>query len=129
MVGATKSTACVVLFRHGHAGFGCQMKNKLDDAALSAAKDDLLRLCTDCMAEKLKSISGYGQMLERHLSIQHDDIGSDYALAIRESIEELKTFLTIVRPVAVRDEVALEDVNEVLDALRRPASPKRRRRI
>lgn len=104
------------------------MKNDVERADLSAAKDDLLRLCTDYMAQKLKSISGYGQMLERHLSIQHDDIGSDYALAIRESIEELNQFLTVVRPVVMRSTVSLEDVHEALETLQRPVQPQRRRR-
>jgi len=104
---------------------GAAMPNDHDCAEISAAKDELLRTSTDVLAQKLKAMTAYGDMLVRHLAIQRDDIGSDYALAIRESIEELELFLTVVRPLTAKRDVDADEIREALEAVNRPSIRRR----
>lgn len=57
--------------------------------AVDAMRDALMTTSYE-IAQPANAISDYGGLLERHLSTQADDVGSEYALGIREAVERMK---------------------------------------
>ena len=57
--------------------------------AVEAMRDALVTTSYE-IAQPANAISDYGGLLERHLSTQADDVGSEYALGIREAVERMK---------------------------------------
>lgn len=80
--------------------------------------EDLLILITERLNQQLRAMSGYAQMLERHLSIQHDDIGSEYALGIRSGLENLHDMLHKTRAATRHRPIDPEVLNHALSLLR-----------
>lgn len=54
---------------------------------------ELFRIIAEELAPPVRAISVYGDMLGRHLAAQGDDVGSDYAVGLREVLESLDTML------------------------------------
>ena len=79
---------------------------------------ELLRLLTEQVGGPLKTLSGFGQLLERHLSTLGDDVGSEYALGMRGGLEKLSQVLGHVRPVTVRGVAHPDDIAGSIEAIR-----------
>lgn len=62
-------------------------------AVASHRLDQAIQLIAEEMSRPLNDISGYGDMLARHLSGQGDDVGSDYAVGVREGVQQIRDFL------------------------------------
>jgi PAS domain S-box-containing protein len=73
-------------------------------------REALLRLISREFSQPINAISGYGKMLERHLSIQGDDVGSDYALGVRDGIQQLSDAVLQLREVAEGEGSELDDL-------------------
>ena len=56
-------------------------------------KSELFRMIVEELAPPVLAISIYGDMLGRHLAAQGDDVGSDYAVGLRDALERLDTTL------------------------------------
>lgn len=83
-------------------------------------RDELLRIVAEELARPVRTISGYGDMLGRHLSAQHDHVGSDYAIGIREGVQRLDAVIARLLRVAQSGEMSLDEMNESLAAIRMP---------
>ena len=87
-------------------------------AAVLSLKEDVLDLVINKLNHSTRAISGYAGMLERHLSIQEDTIGSEYALGMRNGLEELHTLLHHLRPVSVRRGDGLVETRDTVAKLK-----------
>ena len=52
-----------------------------------------LRRAAADIARPLNEMSRFGRLLERHLAAQRDDVGSDYAVGVRDGIEQMQILL------------------------------------
>ena len=57
----------------------------------------LLRIVSEELSYPVNEISGFSTMLERYLSAQHDDVGSDYVIGVRTGVEQLKGLIDQLR--------------------------------
>lgn len=73
-------------------------------------REALIRRISREFIQPINAISGYGKMLERHLSSQGDDVGSDYALGVRDGIEQLSDVMLQLRRAAEGCETAIDDL-------------------
>jgi hypothetical protein len=78
---------------------------------------ELSGLLTGWLGVQARTLSGYGSMLERHLSAQQDDVGSEYALAMRDAISELEGMVRKLRWLT-GNKASGEDVATVIELLR-----------
>ena len=62
-----------------------------------AMRDQLLRIVSEELSYPVNEISGFSTMLERHLSAQRDDVGSDYVIGVRDGVERLKGLIEQLR--------------------------------
>ena len=86
-------------------------------------KAELLRILAEELAPPLRAISVYGEMLERHLSVQRDDLGSDYALGLRDGVQRLDKLLVQLMRAAQSGNMSLEEMSAFLSKVRGSASP------
>jgi signal transduction histidine kinase len=56
-------------------------------------KSELFRMIVEELGPPMRAISVYGDMLGRHLAAQRDDVGSDFAVGLRDGLERLDTTL------------------------------------
>lgn len=80
-------------------------------------KSQLLRIVTEELSHPMNEISGYGNLLERHLSARHDDVGSDIAVGLRSGIERLHAVLAQLRDIALNGELDYEELSSALAEL------------
>jgi hypothetical protein len=73
----------------------------------------------------VRAISVFGEMLERHLAAQRDDVGSDYAVGLREELERLDTMLGQLMRIA-QGGMSIEEMNAALAAIRGGGRPRER---
>jgi signal transduction histidine kinase len=81
-------------------------------------KDELFRVVAEELAYPVRSISTYGEMLERHLSSQHDDVGSDYAVGLRAGVQRLDELLLQLMRIAQGGDMSFEEMTARLAAIR-----------
>ncbi len=82
-------------------------------------KDELFRILAEELAPPLRAISVHGEMLERHLAAQQDDVGSDHALGLRDGVQRLDgLFVQLMR--AAQDNMSIDEMGAFLAALRGP---------
>lgn len=81
-------------------------------------RDELLRIVLEELAQPLRAISSYGEMLGRHLSAQEDDVGSDHVVGIRGGVQRLDELLSRLLRVAQGGELKLEELTASLSAIR-----------
>ncbi len=91
---------------------GCELAKAL------RLRDTLLRIVTEELAQPVRTISGYGDMLGRHLSAQRDDVGSDYAIGIREGVQRLDAVIGRLLRVAQSGAMSLDEMTDSLAAIR-----------
>ena len=80
-------------------------------------KDDVIAHVTDHLNNVMRTMSGYAGMLERHLSIQDDPVGSEYAVGVRGGLEEMQKLLHHLRPIARNREADALECQRALDRL------------
>ena len=81
-------------------------------------RTQLLRVVAEELSQPVNEISGFSTMLERHLSAQHDDVGSDIAIGMRSGIEKLGAVLDQLREIALNGELDYEELSSALSRLR-----------
>ena len=97
----------------------CRHPTHVEQAASDrSAREALLVLVTERLNHQLRSISSHAERLERHLSTQRDDIGSEFALGMRSSLEALHQMLHVVNPVIRSAEDPGHEARKALSLLR-----------
>jgi signal transduction histidine kinase len=86
-------------------------------------KTELLLILAEELAPPLRAISVYAEMLERHLASQRDDVGSDYALGLRDGVQRLGELMAQLMRAAQNGNMSVEEMGASLAALRAPRSP------
>ena len=87
-----------------------------------AMRDEVLRIVSEELSYPVNEISGFSKMLERHLSAQGDDVGSDYVIGVRTGVERLKGLIEQMRN-APEDEG--RDFDQISRELARMSAPGR----
>lgn len=83
-----------------HDAEATEFRADAEEAALLLnVKEDVIESMTDHLNDVTRTMSGYAGMLERHLSIQDDTVGSEYAIGVRSGLEQLQTLLHHLRPI------------------------------
>ena len=82
-----------------------------------AVNTDLMRAISSLFSQVTRTMVGYSEMMTRHLGAQGDDLGSEYALAIRNSIATLEASLTRLRPLTA-GAASVEEVAEIVEFFR-----------
>ena len=74
-------------------------------------REQLLRIVSEELSYPVNEISGFSTMLERHLSAQRDDVGSDYVIGVRDGVERLKGLIEQLRNAPEGDAVDFEQIS------------------
>jgi signal transduction histidine kinase len=82
-------------------------------------KSELFRMIVEELGPPVRAISIYGDMLGRHLSAQGDDVGSDYAVGLRDGLERLDTTLAQLMRLVQSGGASADQMNGGLGALHR----------
>ena len=82
-------------------------------------KAELFRILAEELAPPVRATSAYGHMLERHLAAQRDDVGSDYAVAMRDGLQRLDELLAQLMRITQGSNLSIDELNANLAALRR----------
>ncbi|MEM9061483.1 MAG: PAS domain-containing protein [Pseudomonadota bacterium] len=85
-------------------------------------KDELLRVVSQELSQPVNKITDFGDLLMRHLSKQGDDVGSDYAIGLREGVEELTKLVDGLLKSGQIGGRGYDEVMQSLAALRDEAS-------
>lgn len=85
-------------------------------------KEELFRVVLEDLGNPMNKISNYGEMLERHLSSQRDDVGSDFAIGLREGLQELGGLIAALRTAGREGEVDFETLSRTIASFRDKAS-------
>ena len=86
-----------------------------------AMRDELLRIVSEELSYPVNEISGFSTMLERHLSAQRDDVGSDYVIGVRAGVERLKGLIEQLRNAPDDDSLDFEQISRELARLSTPS--------
>lgn len=70
-----------------------RVAQEADVRSVIGLKEELFRVVVEDINQPVRKIANFGDMLVRHLSAQGDDVGSDYALGLREGLQELGTLI------------------------------------
>lgn len=85
-------------------------------------KSELFRIVAEELAPPVRAISVYCEMLERHVAAQRDDVGSDYAVGLRDELQRLDgTLGQLVR--LAQNGMSLDEMNAGLAAFRGNGRP------
>lgn len=82
-------------------------------------KAELFRIIAEELAPPVRAISVFGDMLERHLAGQRDDVGSDYAVGLRDGLQRLDALLAQLMRMAQNGGGAFGEPSNGTTALRR----------
>lgn len=80
-------------------------------------REEIQRIVAEELAQPVRTIGSFCDLLGRHLSAQQDDVGSDYALGIRESIQRLDTLAAGLLRQANAGAAGVEEIGDGLDDL------------
>jgi signal transduction histidine kinase len=75
-----------------------------------ALRDTLLEVINTEFSQPVNIVSGYARLLERHLATLADDVGSDYALGMREGIEVLTEAVNRLRAASQHEASTIESM-------------------
>ena len=78
---------------------------------------ELSKLMVGWLCQQTRTLSGYGGMLERHLSAQDDHVGSEYALAMRDVVSVMEDMIARLRPLT-GSQAGGEEIATAIDMLR-----------
>ncbi|MEL7153596.1 MAG: PAS domain-containing protein [Pseudomonadota bacterium] len=81
-------------------------------------KDELFRVLLEDISLPVNKISNFGEMLERHLATQGDDVGSDFAVGLREGLQELDGLVQRLQKAGRNADTSFEELSRTLAALR-----------
>ena len=81
-------------------------------------KEELFRVVLEDISHPVNKISNFGEMLERHLSAQGDDVGSDFAVGLREGLEELDGLVERLQKAGRKSEESFDELAQTLASLR-----------
>ena len=85
-------------------------------------KDALFRVVLEDIGHPVNKISSFGEMLERHLATQGDDVGSDFAVGLREGLQELDGLVERLRHAGSQSDTNFDDLTQTLASLRKSPS-------
>lgn len=68
-----------------------------DIARMTALREALFKVINADLCQPINMVSGYARLLERHLATLGDDVGSDYAVGLRDGIEILSSTIGRLR--------------------------------
>lgn len=88
-------------------------------------KEELFRVVVEDLNQPVRKISTFGDMLVRHLSAQGDDVGSDYAIGLREGLQELGTLIDGLQRAGRNDLQSYDELAEQLASLSGRGSERR----
>lgn len=81
-------------------------------------KEELLRIVVEDLSQPVNKVSSFGDMLERHLAMRGDDVGSDLAVGLREGVQELGDIIEGLKGVEVNSDESFDEFSSRLAALR-----------
>lgn len=93
-----------------------------DVAKVMDLKDELFRVVLEDLTQPVNKISNFGAMLERHLASQGDDVGSDYAVALREGLQQLGGLIAGLQSVGQDTKIDFDELSNRLAGLRSQSS-------
>lgn len=82
-------------------------------------KSEIFRMIIEELAPPVRAISVYADMLGRHLGAQGDDVGSDYAVGLRDGLQRLDTTLGQLMRIAQSGGVSADELTPGLETLQR----------
>ncbi len=82
----------------------------------------MFRIVLEDISHPMNKISNFGEMLERHLSTQGDDVGSDFAVGLREGLQELDGLVERLQKAGRNRDTSFEELSQTLASLRREVS-------
>ncbi len=85
-------------------------------------KEELFRVVLEDISHPVNKISNFGEMLERHLSTQGDAVGSDFAVGLREGLQELDTLVERLQKAGRNQDFSFEELSRTLAGLRSDGS-------
>ena len=91
-----------------------------DTGRAQRLRDELMRIVAGELARPLRAISGFAEMLGRHLSAQRDDLGSDHAIGIIEGVQRLDGLLARLMRVAQAEDATVDEMIDGLAQIRDP---------
>ena len=80
-------------------------------------KDELFRVVVQDIGIPMNKISNFGRMLERHLATQGDHVGSDFAVGLREGLQELDGVMQQLQRAGRDNSINYEDLTRTLATL------------
>ena len=80
-------------------------------------KEELFRVVVEDLNQPVRKIANFGDMLMRHLSAQGDDVGSDYAIGLREGLQELGALIDGLQRAGRDEGASYEELSERLASL------------
>lgn len=69
------------------------------DASASDVADAVFSRTVNQIAQSVNGLASFGEQLVRHLATQGDDIGSEYALGVRDATADLEALANLLRPM------------------------------
>ena len=81
-------------------------------------KEELFRVVLEDISHPVNKISNFGEMLERHLATQGDDVGSDFAVGLREGLQELDGLVERLQKAGRDRNFSFEELSQTLASLR-----------
>lgn len=95
-----------------------RVQQEQDVHKMLGLKEALFRVVVEDLSQPVNKISSFGDMLERHLAMQGDDVGSDYAVGLREGLQELGEMISGLQGIEANSEVNFDELSDRLAALR-----------
>ena len=95
-----------------------RVQQEQDLGRVLGLKDELLRIVVEDLSQPVNKISSFGDMLERHLAMRGDDVGSDLAVGLREGVQELGDIIDGLTGVEANADESFDQITSRLAALR-----------
>ncbi|MEO1491732.1 MAG: hypothetical protein AAFV19_06225 [Pseudomonadota bacterium] len=87
-----------------------RLAHRADLARLMDLREALLKVINVDLSQPVNIVSGYARLLERHLANQGDDVGSDYAVGMRDGIETLSGIVMRLRAAAQGEKMSVDEM-------------------
>ena len=95
-----------------------RVRQEQDVKEVLGMKDELFRVVMEDIGQPMTKISSFGDMLERHLSSIGDDVGSDFAVGLREGLQELAELVDGLTDAGRKSQASFDQIAEKMAQLR-----------